>query len=118
MASRRLRWRSTIREAMPGRRPLPSRSPRTTMPPPPSMAGCMPSGGRARARLHTVIGGKIYVAGGTGADMVGNELEVYDPAADKWQVLVAMGVPRNHTAGGSIGGRFYVVGGSGRPGAS
>jgi N-acetylneuraminic acid mutarotase len=65
-----------------------------------------------------VIGGKIYVAGGTGADMVGNELEVYDPAADKWQVLAAMGVPRNHTAGGSIRGRFYVVGGRGSPSAS
>jgi len=65
-----------------------------------------------------VTGGKIYVAGGTGADMVGNELEVYDPAADKWQVLAAMGVPRNHTSGGSIGGRFYVVGGRGSPSAS
>src|SRR5215467_7038243 len=50
-----------------------------------------------------VIGGKIYVAGGTGADMVGNELEVYDPRADKWLALAPMGVPRNHTAGGVIG---------------
>jgi N-acetylneuraminic acid mutarotase len=32
-----------------------------------------------------VIGGRIYVAGGTGSDMVGQELEVYDPRADKWQ---------------------------------
>jgi N-acetylneuraminic acid mutarotase len=27
-------------------------------------------------------------------------------------------VPRNHTAGGAIGGRFYVVGGRGSPNAS
>ena len=65
-----------------------------------------------------VIGGKIYVAGGTGPDMVGHELEVYDPGADKWQVLAPMGVPRNHTAGGAIGGRFHVVGGRGSPNAS
>ena len=65
-----------------------------------------------------VIGGKIYVAGGTGPDMVGHELEVYDPGADKWQVLAPMGVPRNHTAGGAIGGRVHVVGGRGSPNAS
>src|SRR5262245_5366035 len=65
-----------------------------------------------------VMGGKIYVAGGTGPDMVGNELEVYDPGADKWQPLASMSVPRNHTAGGAIGGRFYVVGGRGSPNAS
>ena len=65
-----------------------------------------------------VIAGKIYVAGGTGADMVGNELEVYDPGADKWQALAPMGVPRNHTAGGVIGGRFHVVGGRGHSNAS
>ena len=29
-----------------------------------------------------------------------------------------MAVPRNHTAGGAIGGRFYVVGGRGSPKAS
>jgi N-acetylneuraminic acid mutarotase len=65
-----------------------------------------------------VIGGKIYVAGGTGSDMVGHELEVYDPGADKWQALAPMGVPRNHTAGGAIGGRFHVVGGRGSPDAA
>ena len=65
-----------------------------------------------------VIDAKIYVAGGTGSDMVGHELEVYDPGADKWQTLAPMRVPRNHTAGGAIGGRFYVVGGRGSPSAA
>src|SRR5262247_4927972 len=65
-----------------------------------------------------VIAGKIYVAGGTGRDMAGPALEVYDPSVDKWQVLAPMNVPRNHTAGGVVRGRVYVVGGRGSPNAS
>jgi N-acetylneuraminic acid mutarotase len=65
-----------------------------------------------------VIAGKIYVAGGAGADMAGHEVEVYDPGADRWQTLPPMAVPRNHTAGGAMGGRFHVVGGRGSPAAS
>src|SRR4030095_17272140 len=49
-----------------------------------------------------VIGGKIYVAGGTGAGMGGNELEVYDPGADKWQGLCPVGAPRHpHSRAGA-----------------
>ena len=59
-----------------------------------------------------VINDLIYVAGGSGG--VGNEVEVYDPAQDTWTVLVPMSIPRNHTAGGAINGKFYVAGG--RPG--
>ena len=62
-----------------------------------------------------VIGGLIYVAGGTGGTMVGNELEVYDPAANRWTTLAPMSCARNHTAGGTIGGKLYVAGG--RPGS-
>jgi N-acetylneuraminic acid mutarotase len=65
-----------------------------------------------------VIQDRIYVAGGTGPGMVGNEVEVYDPATNVWTLLAPMGVPRNHTAGGVIGGRFYVVGGRGHPQAA
>ena len=59
-----------------------------------------------------VINDLIYVAGGSGG--VGNEVEVYDPAQDTWTVLAPMNIPRNHTAGGVIDGKFYVAGG--RPG--
>jgi N-acetylneuraminic acid mutarotase len=62
-----------------------------------------------------VIGDQIFVAGGAGGTMVGNELEVYDPAADRWTTLAPMSCARNHTAGGAIGGRLYVAGG--RPGS-
>ena len=63
-----------------------------------------------------VIDNRIYVAGGTGSGMTGNELEVYDPVANTWTVLASMAVPRNHCAGGAINGRFYVA--AGRGGAS
>jgi hypothetical protein len=39
------------------------------------------------------------------------ELEVYDPVANTWTVRAPMSVPRNHSAGGVINGKFYVAGG-------
>jgi N-acetylneuraminic acid mutarotase len=63
-----------------------------------------------------VLDDRIYVAGGTGTGMNGNEVESYDPALDRWTTLASMRVPRNHAAGQFIGGRFYVAGG--RPGAT
>ena len=58
-----------------------------------------------------VIGDKIYVAGGNGASM--RQLEVYDPVANTWTIRAEMAVGRNHTGGGVIDGKFYVVGGRG-----
>jgi len=62
-----------------------------------------------------VIGGRIYVAGGAGGAMAGNELEVYDPASNRWTTLAPMSCARNHTSGGAIGGKLFVAGG--RPGS-
>ncbi len=61
-----------------------------------------------------VIDGLIYVAGGSGGGMAGNELEVYVPIEDTWYKLSPMRQPRNHTTGGVINGKLYVAGG--RPG--
>jgi N-acetylneuraminic acid mutarotase len=61
-----------------------------------------------------VIGGRIYLAGGSGGGMSGNEVEVYDPATNAWTILSPMGCARNHTAGGVYEGKLYVAGG--RPG--
>jgi N-acetylneuraminic acid mutarotase len=61
-----------------------------------------------------VIDGRIYVAGGAGGAMAGNELEVYDPETNTWTTLAPMTCSRNHTAGGAMGGKLYVAGG--RPG--
>jgi uncharacterized protein (TIGR03437 family) len=60
-----------------------------------------------------VINDRIYVAGGTGAGQNQTELEMYDPASNRWTTLASMSVPRNHCAGGAINGKFYVVGGRG-----
>src|SRR2546430_1480702 len=57
-----------------------------------------------------VINNRIYVTGGEGTPSQ-RELEVYDPVANTWTVKAPMSVPRNHTAGGVIEGKFYVVGG-------
>jgi N-acetylneuraminic acid mutarotase len=64
--------------------------------------------------VAAVIDGRIYLAGGAGGAMIGNELEVYDPLTNRWTTLTPMSCSRNHTAGGVIGGKIYVVGG--RPG--
>jgi len=65
-----------------------------------------------------VIDDLIYVAGGNGPGMAGNEVEVYDPFQDTWTVLSPMNIPRNHTAGGAIDGKLYVAGGRGHPEAA
>jgi N-acetylneuraminic acid mutarotase len=61
--------------------------------------------------VAAVINGVIYVAGGIGEGMVGNQLEVYDPVTDTWTELSPMRIPRNHIAGGTINGKLYVAGG-------
>jgi N-acetylneuraminic acid mutarotase len=64
--------------------------------------------------VAAVIDGRIFVAGGSGGGMAGNELEVYEPATNRWATLAPMACARNHMGGGLIGGRLYVAGG--RPG--
>ena len=64
--------------------------------------------------VAAVIDGRIFVAGGGGGGMAGNELEVYDPANNRWSTLAPMACARNHMGGGLIGGKLYVAGG--RPG--
>jgi N-acetylneuraminic acid mutarotase len=38
----------------------------------------------AVSRLHSVVGGKLYVFGGWGASGRLSTAEVYDPASDSW----------------------------------
>ncbi len=64
-----------------------------------------------------VINDLLYVAGGNGPSMLGNEVEAYDPSQDTWTVLAPMNVPRNHTGGGVIDGKFYVAAGRDGPGS-
>jgi N-acetylneuraminic acid mutarotase len=72
-------------------------------------------------RNHTaagVVNGKIYVIGGRiGAAFIGpssdlNNVEVYDPATDKWgPPLAKMPTARSAVASGVYNGKIYIAGG-------
>ncbi|MFA6091543.1 MAG: hypothetical protein WCU88_00425 [Elusimicrobiota bacterium] len=64
------------------------------------------------ARRHSavgVIGGKIYVVGGS---VSLTENEVYDPVTNAWTTKTPMPTGRGACRGGVLGGKLYVVGGS------
>jgi N-acetylneuraminic acid mutarotase len=81
------------------------------------------------AMVVAAIGDLIYAAGGEHRRPPGSpvpkgapppyepisDLAVYDPKADRWQVLPSMHYARDHAFVGSINGRIYVVGGRDRP---
>jgi N-acetylneuraminic acid mutarotase len=83
-----------------------------------------------RARMPTarsaisgaVYNGKIIIAGGEGQDqralMAFKEVEVYDPAVNRWQLAPSMPHPRHGIAVGVIGDRFYAVSGEGQSASS
>ncbi len=54
-----------------------------------------------------VIGGMIYLVGGTTTD----ELHIYDPSTDMWGTGAPMPVRISSASVGVIGGKLYVVGG-------
>ncbi|HET9773248.1 MAG TPA: kelch repeat-containing protein [Acidimicrobiia bacterium] len=56
--------------------------------------------------------GKIVVVAGLLADdSPSAQVDVYDPATDRWSPGPPLPVPLHHTAAGVLGGRLYVVGG-------
>jgi len=81
------------------------------------------------AMVVAAIGDLIYAAGGEHRRPPGSpvpkgapppyepiaDVAVYDPKADRWQVLPSMHHARDHAFVGSINGRLYVVGGRDRP---
>jgi N-acetylneuraminic acid mutarotase len=68
-----------------------------------------------------VVGGRIVVMGGeinaanppTGVFV---EVEIYDPASDRWTSLEPMAVPRHGISAVTVGGLIYVPGGATRAG--
>jgi N-acetylneuraminic acid mutarotase len=56
----------------------------------------------------TVLDGKIYVAGGFGAESRFNR---YDPAADAWEALPDLPEPRHHLSLIALDGAVYIAGG-------
>jgi N-acetylneuraminic acid mutarotase len=61
-----------------------------------------------------VIDGKLYVAGGRGADLsVLSTMEMYDPASNSWGVRAKMLTGREGAGAAVVGGVFHVLGGTG-----
>ena len=54
------------------------------------------------------VGGKIYLVGGFGGE---RELEVYDPASDRWSRGASIPRPLHHAAAVGLKDKLYVVGG-------
>ena len=80
---------------------------------------------RRGSALANTVDGKIYVIGGATmnpgssepavfqnrpARSVGTN-EMYDPATNSWQARSPMPTARNHTFGGAVNGKIYVIGG-------
>ena len=55
------------------------------------------------------LGGRLYVIGGFGQG--GDQVEAYDPRADRWERRAPLPVPLHHAAAVAVGGRLYVIGG-------
>ena len=70
-----------------------------------------------------VLDGRIYALGGERFSAAGSkekyeplaDVAVYDPKADKWEVLPPMRQKRDHLVAAAIGGRIYAVSGRERP---
>lgn len=65
-----------------------------------------------------VIGGKLYVAGGTAAGYVNfADLEIYDPVTNSWSIGARLPKQLTAAGGAALNGKFYVVGGYEGPSA-
>jgi hypothetical protein len=54
------------------------------------------------------VGGKIYVVGGFRGE---RELEIYDPAADRWSRGASLPRALHHAGAVRLNGKLYVIGG-------
>ncbi len=63
--------------------------------------------------------GKVYLFGGEAPTVTFDQVDVYDPKADRWSVLPQpMPTARHGLAGAVIDGTFFLAGGGKRPGIS
>jgi N-acetylneuraminic acid mutarotase len=58
-----------------------------------------------------VIKGKFYLAGGADYGDKANELDVYDPATNRWTAKAPMPTPRMWMSGSVLNNKLYVIGG-------
>ena len=73
---------------------------------------------QAGASASAVIGGHIYVVGGTVGDTVTGSAAKFDPRRGIWSSIAAMPVPRSHAGYGTDGVKLYVFGGRGPTGGA
>jgi N-acetylneuraminic acid mutarotase len=70
----------------------------------------MPAGRERGASAVAVAGGNIFVFGGLRGGSR-DEVDVYDPRADKWTSLPPMPRTVDHVVAGAIGQKIYIAGG-------
>jgi N-acetylneuraminic acid mutarotase len=58
-----------------------------------------------------VIGGKLYVAGGTDGTYARTGVDVFDPATNQWTSKASMPEGQFGAAGAALRGKLYVIGG-------
>jgi uncharacterized protein (TIGR03437 family) len=58
-----------------------------------------------------VIGNKIYVAGGEGAQLSGTAFEAFDTGTERWEALPNLPETRTHLTAQAVGGKLYAIGG-------
>ncbi len=65
------------------------------------------------------LNGQIYVFGGEEPERTFDEVEVYDPANDRWHAVGApLPTARHGLGAATVGGRIYVIAGGRTPGGS
>jgi uncharacterized protein (TIGR03437 family) len=57
------------------------------------------------------LDGKIYVAGGEGAQLSGTAFEAFDIQTERWAVLPNLPEQRTHLTAQAVAGKFYAIGG-------
>lgn len=67
----------------------------------------------AGSSSSSLIGGKVYVAGGIVGSTTTNRSAVYDPVTTTWKEIAPMPQGRNHAAATTDGRRMFVAGGRG-----
>ncbi len=67
----------------------------------------------AGSSASSLIGGKVYVAGGIVGSTTTTRAAVYDPVTNSWKDVAPMPQGRNHAAATTDGSRMFVAGGRG-----
>ena len=65
-----------------------------------------------------LLNDRIVVVGGEAPSGTFNQVEIYDPAADRWSTAAPMPTARHGLGAAVVGNRMVVIAGGPTPGAS